>query len=169
MPHALNTAVLETEGYFIPSLPKTAQMSNDRLNILLIEDVASDALMTRITLDATKVPFLLSKMHRGDEVLSRLSISQKLCPMELPDLLLLDLGLPGMDGFEVLAELAQMSGAIRSIPIVILTGHGHFEYVRSTYPFLHIVGYLQKPCHVEDMSRILTKVRRERERFPTIH
>ncbi|HEU5047405.1 MAG TPA: response regulator [Rickettsiales bacterium] len=129
----------------------------DILNIFLVEDVRSDALLTRIALDSTDIPFLLTKVTRGDEALSRLCVNRVCRPAELPDLILLDLELPGMDGFEILEELAKSAASLRSIPIVILTAHRQFEYIRSCYP-LYVMSYIKKPCDRAQMREILQKV-----------
>ena len=57
---------------------------------------------------------------------------------------MLDFGLPCKDGFEILAELAETSPIIRAVPIVILTGHADFEYVRNNFS-LWIPAYINKP------------------------
>jgi len=118
------------------------------LRILLVEDTASDALLTQKSLDACDIPYKLTTLRRGMDLLPHVSEYGR------PDIILLDFGLPDMDGFEVLAELAQQPPTIRAIPIVIVTGYQNFEYVRHIYP-LHIVGYLNKPCTPEDMQALL--------------
>ena len=150
--------VMEPKSFFAPLRPKKTKMDTAPLNIMLVEDVHADALLTRIALDATNVPFSLTRLKRGDEVISNLRISKKLCPAEIPDLIMLDLGLPGMDGFEILAELSQMSSLIRSIPIVVVTSHQHFEYVQKTYP-LFVMSYINKPCNSAEMRDVLLRIR----------
>src|SRR5690349_10773277 len=98
-------AVLDPEEMPKGLWPKAIPLADDHIHILLVEDVPSDALLTRIALERTNIPFALSKIGRGDEVISRLCISQRICPSQVPDLIMLDLGLPGMDGFEILSEL----------------------------------------------------------------
>lgn len=157
-----NLAIFETdfktEIFFDPIYANANKLDEEEVKILLVEDTYSDVLLTRISLEATKVPFSLSKIMRGDEVISRLSISQLCCPSEIPDLIMLDLGLPGMDGFEILAEMAQMPASVRSIPIVILTAHKHFGYVSKTYP-LCVMAYLTKPCNSGELREILNRVK----------
>jgi len=140
------------------SAPRTPQMGVRKLKILLIEDTDTDALLTSITLESTEVPFELTRLKRGDEVL--LNLARMLRPHEKSDLIILDLGLPGLDGFDVLAEIAQMPAGIREIPIVILTAHSNFEYLGESYPYLHIVEYVTKPCDPDLMREVLLRVRR---------
>jgi CheY-like chemotaxis protein len=168
MYQSLAVDVLEPEASLVMQRSNTQSVAMRKLNVMLVEDVQSDAMLTRIALDATKVPYSLSKVSCGNDVLPRLTVSKAVCPSELPDIIMLDLGLPIMDGFEVLAEMATLPASLRHIPIAILTGHKHFEYLRNTYPYLHIIGYLNKPCPAEDMQRLLLQAQREREQH-SIH
>lgn len=163
MLHAL-ASVLERPAELMASLapayPRLISLADDSLHVLMVEDEYSDAMLIKIALDAARIPYELSKIRRGDAVLPHLKISRMVS--ELPDLLLMDLGLPGMDGFEILAEMAALPAAIRHIPIVILTAHKHFEYIRSSYPSLHIIGYLNKPCTASGIKQFMVQARHER-------
>ncbi len=128
---------------------------DDPLDIVLVEDMHSDAMLTKISLNASKIPYNLTLLRRGELLMPSLR------KQGTPDLILLDLGLPDMDGFEILAALSEQSANMRAVPIVILTGHQHFEYVRKIYP-LHIMGYINKPCNAQDMRDVLTRIQRGR-------
>lgn len=66
---------------------------------------------------------------------------------EPPDLIVLDIGLPYLDGMEVLAAL-KADPASRDIPVLVLTGHqDESEYVRAMN--LGADGYLHKPVERE--------------------
>lgn len=132
-------------------LPK--RYNGDMLDILLVEDALSDALLTRLALDECNVPYRLCTLRKGSHVLPFLAT----CGVELPDLIMLDLGLPEMDGFEILAGIAENPAALRAIPIVILTNHPNFEYIKQNYP-LCIMDYINKPCRAEDMRGLLSRV-----------
>jgi CheY-like chemotaxis protein len=126
---------------------------DEPLDILLVEDVTSDAVLTKISLDATRIPYCLTTLSNGDQVQPYLRDRQR----KRPDLVMLDLGLPGMNGFELLATFAANPFMMRAVPIVILTAHKHLEYLRKSYP-LQIMSYITKPCSVENMSEMLTRV-----------
>lgn len=147
---------------------KPSGVTDDIVRVMLVEDVASDATLTRIALESTRIPFRMTTARRGDEALTMIELQHLCNPAEIPDLILLDLGLPGMDGFEILAELAEMSPVVRGIPIVILTAHEHFEYIRKTYP-LCIMSYIQKPCKAQDMYAILTCIYRGKRNMGELH
>ncbi len=139
--------------------PELDPTEAQKLNILLVEDTNADALLTRIAIEETEIPCRISRMARGDNVLPGLLAKQRLCPTEIPDVILLDLGLPGMDGFEILAELSSMSPLLRSIPIIILTAYENFEYISRNYP-LCVVAHLSKPCHSADVKTALSRIRK---------
>lgn len=124
------------------------------LNVLLIEDSLSDGILTRKSLDRMDTPFRLSLLRKGEDVLPWLLSPDN----PKPDLILLDLGLPGMTGFEVLEKLMWESTRLRAIPIVILTGHDEFKYVCNTHK-LCIMDYIGKPCSDAKMRRIVDMVR----------
>jgi YesN/AraC family two-component response regulator len=73
---------------------------------------------------------------------------------------MLDLGLPCMDGFEILAELSMAEPSLRAIPIVILTGYEHFEYVQKSYS-LCVPAYVTKPCDPGTIRDTLLRIRRQ--------
>lgn len=129
------------------------------LRILLAEDNGSDVLLMRTTLDATKIPYSLRVVRKGDQVLPSLRREMQAGGEGLPDLLVLDLGLPCADGFEVLGELSSAPPALRSIPVVILTGYQDFAYHCKDYR-LWIPAYLNKPCDLLKLRNTLLHVRK---------
>jgi len=83
---------------------------------------------------------------------------------ELPDLILLDIIMPGMDGFAVLAELKK-SDLTRSIPVIIITGMSRAEDEVKGF-LLGAVDYITKPFHeavvkarIETHLRIVSQMR----------
>lgn len=147
-------------GVFLPSVFADVRAKSP-LRILLVEDEASDAELTDIALDATGVPYMLHRLEKGSDVLPYISRQMPFDRELWPDLILLDLGLPGKDGFEVLAEFATLPAVIRSIPIMILTGYSHFAYLRESYG-LWIPAYVTKPCSPESFREVLQRVQRSR-------
>jgi CheY-like chemotaxis protein len=80
-----------------------------------------------------------------------------------PDLILLDLNLPRMDGREVLAEI-KGDDDLRSIPVVVLTTSQAEEDVLRSYK-LHANAYVTKPV---DFERFIEVVRQIDEFFVTV-
>lgn len=132
------------------------------LNILLVEDSKSDAAYMRIMLENTNVAYTMDLIDKGKDVVPYLLKKRGFFNETLPDLILLDLGLPYKDGFEVLSDLTLLSGNIRSIPIVIITGYENFAYIKNTHD-LYIFDYITKPCEVEGLRKILMNALRCRK------
>ncbi len=73
----------------------------------------------------------------------------------LPDVVLLDIGLPGGDGISVLERYAQMM-QLSSIPVVVLTGRDPFV----TEPLVrryNVSAFLRKPADNDDLARALAE------------
>jgi CheY-like chemotaxis protein len=138
----------------LPPNPAYAADNDNLLNILLVEDDYNDSLLTIQTVNATRVPYNLDRITHGDDVMPYLKNCMQ---SHLPDILFLDMGLPGMNGFEILETLARSPAAMRAIPIAIITGHTHFDYLPKTFA-LPIYGYLTKPIRLENIRPILSKV-----------
>ena len=96
----------------------------------------------------------MNRINHGDDVLPYLA---KAAEERMPDVILLDMGLPGSDGFEILAALASAPALMRSAPIIIITGHSDFEYIQKTYD-LPIYGFLTKPVHADTLRDALAKL-----------
>jgi CheY-like chemotaxis protein len=72
-----------------------------------------------------------------------------------PDVMLLDIGLPGMDGFEVAERVrVELAPAMPKVPLLIaVTGRGEEDLLRSRRAGIHL--HLTKPVDVEELSRLL--------------
>lgn len=70
-----------------------------------------------------------------------------------PDLVLLDLNLPGKDGREVLAEVKE-DPILRSIPVVVLTSSNHQRDVQRANE-LHADGYIIKPGSLDQLIAVM--------------
>jgi CheY-like chemotaxis protein len=127
-------------------------------NILLVEDNTHDAAYIKVMLDEINLPYVLKRLKKGNEVLPYLLRKGMFSLHPMPDLILLDLGLPCLDGFEVLNDMTDMSGDIRSVPIVILTEYKHFGYLKNTHD-LCIFDYLTKPCDPVKLRKVLRLIR----------
>ncbi len=72
---------------------------------------------------------------------------------DIPDVMVLDLKMPGIDGLEVLRRVKK---AYPQIPVVILTGHGS-EKDEAEARRLGAFEYLQKPVDIEKLVQVLRK------------
>jgi CheY-like chemotaxis protein/cytidylate kinase len=80
-----------------------------------------------------------------------------------PDVMIVDLKMPGIDGFEVLRKVKETRPEIE---VIVLTGHGH-EEDRERCMQLGAFAYLQKPLDINELSEIIKqaneKIRRKKE------
>jgi CheY-like chemotaxis protein len=88
------------------------------LRILLVEDNPADAHMLRTALEKTGIPVEITHLKDGVEAMEFLAKSQG-APQ--PDVVLLDLNLPRLSGFEVLEHI-RSSDELKRLPVVIMSG-----------------------------------------------
>ena len=133
------------------------------IEVLLVEDDPGDVLMTREAFEDNKVANELHVVSDGAEALAFLRKEGEHADAPTPDLVLLDLNLPRMDGREVLQAL-KADEALRSIPVVVLTTSEAEEDVVRSYA-LHANAYVTKPV---DFDRFIDVVRQIDEFFVTV-
>lgn len=81
--------------------------------------------------------------------------AQTLISQQVPDLILLDISLPGMSGFDLL-ELLRADESTRSLPVVMLTAHGR-EVEKEKGMALGASDYITKPFSTRELvSRVQT-------------
>jgi len=85
----------------------------------------------------------------------------------LPDLITLDLSMPGTDGIEAFSNL-RTDPATGEIPVCIITGHPEFRKLMYDRPVAAPDGFVDKPCDpdqlVRTLHRILGLAKRKRDR-----
>lgn len=123
------------------------------VDILLVEDNAGDVRLTREVLKDSKVRNNLIVATNGQEALDCLRKKGKYVGTVRPDLILLDLNLPVMDGREVLAQIKD-DPELKRIPVVILTTSKAEEDILKTYN-LHANCYVTKPVDLEQFCRVV--------------
>jgi CheY-like chemotaxis protein len=132
----------------------------DQSVILLAEDREDDILLVRRSFAKAYISNPLQVVRDGVEVVAYLEGEGKFSNREeypLPDLLLLDLKMPKMDGFEVLKWVREHP-TLRPLPIVVLTSSERMRDVNVAYQ-LGANSFLVKPMDFEnfvEMSRFLT-------------
>ncbi len=133
------------------------------VEVLLIEDDPGDVLMTREAFDENKVANRLTVMSDGAEAMAYLRKEGEHADAPTPDLVLLDLNLPRMDGREVLAAM-KSDDQLRRIPVVVLTTSEAEEDVLRSYA-LHANAYVTKPV---DFERFIDVVRQIDDFFVSV-
>jgi two-component system, chemotaxis family, response regulator Rcp1 len=123
------------------------------IDILLVEDNAGDVRLTQEVLKTSKVRNNLIVANNGQEALNCLRRQGKYAETARPDLILLDLNLPVMDGREVLEKIKDDKD-LKSIPVVILTASKAEEDILKTYN-LHANFYVTKPVDLEQFVKVV--------------
>ncbi|MGI9591088.1 MAG: sigma-54-dependent transcriptional regulator, partial [Myxococcota bacterium] len=121
----------------------------DRFRVLVIDDDPGvrdymEALVSRQGYDVTTVA-------DGEQALGSLDVTR-------PDLITLDVVLPGMDG---LATLAELKKKVPDVPVVMLSGHGQARNIVEAMK-LGASDFLRKPFEVEELELAFQKALEKR-------
>lgn len=127
-----------------------------QVEILLVEDDPGDVLMTREALEESKLLHRLHVMDNGEEAVRFLRREPPYEDAVRPDLVLLDLNLPRMDGREVLS-IIKSDPALRQIPCVVLTTSDAEEDVMRSYD-LHANAYVTKPVDFTSFTKVVRQI-----------
>ncbi len=124
------------------------------VEILLVDDHPGDVrLMEEAFAEAPPFRAKLSVASDGEEAMAFLRRAGRFADAVRPELILLDLNLPKMNGAAVLAEI-RADPALTHIPVIVLTTSTAEKDVRLTYQ-LHANCYITKPVELEDFFRII--------------
>jgi two-component system, chemotaxis family, response regulator Rcp1 len=129
------------------------EVSPRAIEILMVEDNPGDVRLTREALRDAK---LWNQVHVVEDGVAALDYLYRRPPYEAarrPDLILLDLNLPRMDGREVLATV-KSDPSLKLIPIVVLTTSQAEEDVLRAY-HLNANCYVTKPVDLHQFNRIV--------------
>lgn len=123
------------------------------INILLVEDNAADARLTEEVFKECKV---CNKLHHVVDGVEAIRFLQQLGPYEgspRPDLILLDLNLPKMNGREVL-RIIKADPNTKRIPVVVLSASEAEEDIMKAYD-LNASCYVKKPIDLDQFVKIV--------------
>ena len=127
------------------------------VTIMLVEDDVADRKLIEKSLPKQKIANDVRPFENGEKALDYLSRSksgQSNCPM--PNLVLLDLNMPGMGGKEFLRRI-KADEQLDTIPVVIFTTSDFEQDVIDSYK-LHAAGYIKKPLNLAGFQNVMTKL-----------
>lgn len=127
-------------------------MDKKEIRILLVDDNEGDILLTREALDDARIINKVSIAYDGLEAIRFLKDPPS--PEEIPDLILLDINLPRMNGTEVL-EVIKNDPDLKRIPVIMLTTSSSEKDILASYNN-HANCYITKPV---DLDRFMDVIR----------
>jgi chemotaxis family two-component system response regulator Rcp1 len=126
------------------------------IDVLLVEDSPGDVRLTREALLDANPSVHLHVTTDGVEALAFLRREGSHVDAPRPDLILLDLNLPLMDGREVLAQI-KADGDFKTIPTIILTTSSAEADIMTSYQ-LQANCYLTKPVELEGFESLVRSI-----------
>ena len=123
--------------------------------ILLVEDQENDIQLIRRAFAKARLPNPLQIVRNGEEAIAYLAGERQFAnraEFPLPRLILLDLKLPGTDGFEVLKWIRSQPG-LKSLIVVVLTSSDHIRDINEAYN-LGANSFMVKPMDFENIVEL---------------
>jgi CheY-like chemotaxis protein len=141
-------AALQTKGATLRS----------SLQILVVDDDDADALMISEALESADGQAIIERVADGQEALDYLRRQGRFAQAHRPDLILLDLNMPRMDGRETLAAI-KSDEQLKAIPVVILTTSGATPDIVASYEH-RANAYVTKPFGLDDFEATVRQIDR---------
>ncbi len=121
--------------------------------ILLVEDNEDDVFLTREAFDAASLKVSLHHVSDGEKCMQFLRKQGAYAHAPTPDLILLDMHMPVMDGYEVMTAIAG-DPELRHLPVVVLTTSYEAADIQKMYG-LRCNSYITKPIDFDNFVRAI--------------
>ncbi len=128
------------------------------LEVLLVEDDLEDAGLAFEALKQGEVPCRISLVRDGEEALEFLHKSGKYARAPRPDIILLDIQMPKLDGRGVLA-VVKKDDDLKAIPVVVMTVSAAHKQILEEEN-LRVESYLTKPFDLQQFLSVVKSLRR---------
>jgi chemotaxis family two-component system response regulator Rcp1 len=132
-------------------------MNKKEVNILLVEDNEGDIVLTLAALKEAKVINVIQVVKDGEEAMQYLRKQAQFNKAETPDLILLDINLPRINGKEVLAEI-KGDAALLAIPVIMLTTSDSEKDILESYQY-HANCYITKPVDYQKFMDVVHAIK----------
>lgn len=126
------------------------------IHILLVEDNEGDIFLTTEALQESKVINQLSTVRDGWEAMQFLEKKGSYATVRMPDLVLLDVNLPKMNGHEVLIAI-KSNESLKHIPVIMLTTSSSEKDIYQSYKN-YVNCYITKPIDAGDFLKVVTSI-----------
>ena len=137
---------------------QTKGLSVRSLQILVVDDDDADALMISEALENAANATIVDRVADGREALDYLRREGDYAQALRPDLILLDLNMPRMDGRETLAAI-KSDDRLKAIPVVILTTSGAEPDIVASYQH-RANAYVTKPFSLDEFETTVRQIDR---------
>lgn len=124
--------------------------------ILLVDDNEDDAFLTREAFDAASHRVHLHHVDNGLKCMQFLRKQGDYADVPSPDLILLDINMPVMNGFEVLSEIVK-DEKLRHLPVVVLTTSYEAADIQKMYG-LRCNSYITKPVDFDTFVKAISQL-----------
>jgi CheY-like chemotaxis protein len=121
--------------------------------ILVVDDEVNAALLMRFVLE--KSGYSVQTASNGQEALAKLGIEPADPGAALPDIVLLDVMMPVVDGYTVSVRMRQ-EPRTAAVPILVITCRGDMRHLFEEAP--NVAGFLPKPFNPKDLLDAVTKI-----------
>lgn len=126
---------------------------NFSFEVLLVEDDSADIELTQEALLENKFPVNLNAVRSGLDALCYLQQQPPFQEAVVPDLIFLDLNLPGMNGKEIIQKIRENVG-LRHIPIAVLTTSQAQQDISDSY-MLGANCFVSKPNGLDEFNHVI--------------
>lgn len=123
------------------------------MDVLLVDDSDDDVELMRLAFHEARLMLRLNRVENGEQCMAYLRRQGEYAEATQPDLILLDLNMPVMDGREVLAQIV-VDEALRQLPVVILTTSADDRDILQMYK-LRCSSYIVKPVDFNQFVRVV--------------
>jgi len=131
---------------------------NMSANILLVEDDQADQKLIKAALKSEAATINLNIANNAEEALSLLNtFTVTNNDVAHPDLILLDLNMPGMGGKEFLRNIKGQE-KLKQIPVIVLTTSNSERDIKDSYK-LQAAGYVRKPSSLNDFKQVMQEIK----------
>lgn len=121
----------------------------EKLKVVIADDEKKICLLLRNLIDWDGIGMeIVGEANNGVDAL-------RLLTEERPDIVILDIRMPGMDGLELLQKIREMDERIK---VILISGHKHFEYAHTALRY-GVENYLLKPINGEELLNNLQMVK----------
>jgi chemotaxis family two-component system response regulator Rcp1 len=126
------------------------------VNILLVEDNEGDIILTTEAFKDMKLENNISVVKDGEEALRFLKKQGEFQKAPTPQLVLLDINLPGIDGKQLL-DIIKKDDALKEIPVVMLTCSDTDADISDCYD-KHVNWYITKPIDYDKYTKVMHEI-----------